>query len=202
MDPTLDVSQTAASEVKGLVTTDPSRVAEWMDEVVEDKDQIGVIFSTYQSSHQIATALKESGRELCAMIADEAHRTAGLRRIPKLEQKLRDFTVCHDEGRFPTKFRVYQTATPRVYNLGGGPTKNDDWIVRSMDDQAVFGVELYRKSYVDAVTNKWLSDYRIIALGVNDEDAFSTANNMAAESGKKLSTTNSLRGLALGLAKK
>ena len=198
-DPTLDVSQTAASEVKGLVTTDPFTIAEWMDEVVKDKDQIGVIFSTYQSSHQIATALKESGRKLCAMIADEAHRTAGLRRIPKLEQKLRDFTVCHDEGRFPTKFRVYQTATPRVYNLGGGPTKNDDWIVRSMDDQAVFGVELYRKSYVDAVTNKWLSDYRIIALGVNDEDAFSAANNMASESGNKLSTANSLRGLALAL---
>ncbi len=198
-DPTLDVSQTTASEVKGLVTTDSSMIAEWMDEVVQDRDRIGVIFSTYQSSHQIAAALAESGQELCTMIADEAHRTAGLRRIPKLEKKLRDFTVCHDEGRFPAKFRIYQTATPRVYNLGGLPKRNDKWIVRTMDDQSVFGVELYRKSYVDAVTNKWLSDYRIIALGVNDEAAFSTANNMAAQSGNKLSTTNSLRGLALAL---
>ena len=198
-DPTLDISQTSASEVKGLVTTDPSIISEWMDEVAKGQNQIGVIFSTYQSSHQIETALANSNRELSTVVADEAHRTAGLRRIPKLEKKLRDFTVCHDEGRFPAKFRVYQTATPRVYNLGEHSKKNNNWVVRTMDDQAVFGVELYRKSYVDAVTNKWLSDYRIIALGVNDQDALDTANNMAAESDNKLSVTNSLRGLALAL---
>ncbi len=198
-DPTLDISQTSASEVKGLVTTDPSRIEDWMKEVAKNQDQIGVIFSTYQSSHQIAEALAQSGQKLATVVADEAHRTAGLRRIPKLEQKLRDFTVCHDEGRFPAKFRIYQTATPRVYNLGQRSTRNDNWVVRTMDDQAVFGVELYRKSYVDAVKNKWLSDYRIIALGVNDKDAFDTANNMAAKSDNKLSVTNSLRGLALAL---
>lgn len=199
VDPTADTSQTSASEVKGLVTTDPSRIAEWMGEVARNQDQIGVIFSTYQSSHQIAAALADSGRKLSTVVADEAHRTAGLRRIPKLEQKLRDFTVVHDEDRFPVKFRVYQTATPRVYNLGGRSSKNDNWVVRTMDDQAVFGAELYRKSYVDAVTNKWLSDYRIIALGVNDKDAYEVANNMAAKSDQKLSVTNSLRGLALAL---
>ncbi|MDE2645776.1 MAG: DEAD/DEAH box helicase family protein [Bacteroidota bacterium] len=198
-DPTLDISQTSASEVKGLVTTDPAKISEWMDEVAKGQNQIGVIFSTYQSSHQIATALANSNQELSTVVADEAHRTAGLRRIPKLEKKLRDFTVCHDEGRFPAKFRVYQTATPRVYNLGKHSKRNNNWIVRTMDDQAVFGVELYRKSYVDAVTNEWLSNYRIIALGVNDQDAFDTANNMAAESDNKLSVTNSLRGLALAL---
>lgn len=198
-DPTLDISQRSASEVKGFVTTDPPKIAEWMDEVARNQAQIGVIFSTYQSSHQIATALADSGRKLSTVVADEAHRTAGLRRIPKLEQKLRDFTVVHDEDRFPAKFRVYQTATPRVYSLGGRSYKNDNWMVRTMDDQAVFGVELYRKSYVDAVTNRWLSDYRIIALGVNDKDAYDVANNMAAGSDKKLSVTNSLRGLALAL---
>jgi len=197
-DPTLDVSQTSASEVKGLVTTAPDKIAAWMNEVVEDQNRIGIIFSTYQSSHQIATALTKSIRELSTVVADEAHRTAGLRRIPKLDKKLRDFTICHDDSRFPAKFRIYQTATPRVYDLGGQSAKNDKWIVRNMDDQDVFGVELYRKSYVDAVKNNWLSDYRIIALGVNDKDAFNTANNMASGS-EKLSVTDSLRGLALAL---
>ncbi len=201
-DPTLDIGQTSASEVKGLVTTDPNKIAKWMDEIAQSKDRLGIIFSTYQSSHQISDALLKGSsiiRELSVVIADEAHRTAGLRKILKLEQKIRDFTVCHNDSRFPAKYRVYQTATPRVYDLGGKPTKNTKWIVRNMDDQKVFGVELYRKSYVDAVKNQWLSDYRIIALGVNDENAYKTANHMAKESGKKLSVTDSLRGLALAL---
>jgi len=200
-DPTLDVGQTSASEVKGLVTTDPDKIFKWISEIAKEHHQIGVIFSTYQSSHQIATTLAKSTsiRELSVVIADEAHRTAGLRRIPKIEKKIRNFTVCHDDSRFPAKYRIYQTATPRVYDLGGKPKKNDNWIVRNMDDQAVFGVELYRKSYVDAVKNQWLSDYRIIALGVNDKHAYDTANSMAKDSGKKLSVTDSLRGLALAL---
>lgn len=41
-----------------------------------------------------------------------------------------------------------------------------------MDDENTFGPELYRKSYVEAVNNEWLTDYRIIALGVNDKRAY------------------------------
>ena len=54
------------------------------------------------------------------MVADEAHRTAGLRRIAKLTERLRDFTVCHDDARFPAQYRIYQTATPRIYTGGTG----------------------------------------------------------------------------------
>jgi len=69
-----------------------------------------------------------------------------------------------------------------------------------MDDEKVFGVELYRKSYSDAVENGWLSDYRIIAIGVNDKKAYQTANALAAESStKKLSTVHFLKGLILAL---
>ncbi|MDE0212111.1 MAG: hypothetical protein OXJ64_19805, partial [Boseongicola sp.] len=136
------------------------------------------------------------------LIADEAHRTAGLRRIAKLMEKLRDFTVCHDDARFPAKYRVYQTATPRVYNIGGRSgwsRKNDEWVVRDMADEEVFGPELYRQSYADAVANGWLTDYRIIAIGVNDEDTYRTANELASVSSRKLSTSHFLRGLALAL---
>ena len=86
-------------------------------------------------------------------MAEEAHRTAGLRRIPKLADKLRDFTICHDDEMFPAKYRVYQTATPRVYNTGAKTQVNKDWVVRDMADEAVFGPELYRQSYADAVAN-------------------------------------------------
>ena len=106
------------------------------------------------------------------MSQTKAHRTAGIRRVKADEKRLRDFTVCHDEARFPATYRVYQTATPKIYRSPGEHAaakrlKDSDWIVRSMDNENVFGVELYRKSYRDAVENGWLSDYRIIALGVN-----------------------------------
>ena len=198
-DQTADIGQASASEVKGLVTTDPGEIGDWIDGVAEERNRIGVIFGTYQSSHRIADALSTDDRELSAMVADEAHRTAGLRRIRTEEEKLRDFTVCHDDGRFPAQFRVYQTATPRVYDTGGRSLRNEEWVVRNMDDAEVFGVELYRKSYAEAVEHEWLTDYRIIALGVNDEDAYKTANELAAGSGKKLSTAQFLRGLTFAL---
>ena len=201
-DPTADLGHASASEVKGLVTTKTDVIGEWMNAVAAEGDRIGVIFGTYQSSHRIADALVKNGYEIQVMIADEAHRTAGLRRIPKITKRLKDFTVCHDDRMFPAKYRVYQTATPRVYNTGGKKVRsqqNDDWVVRDMADEEVFGPELYRQSYAAAVANGWLTDYRIIAIGVNDEDAYQTANELAAVSSKKLSTAHFLRGLVLAM---
>ena len=72
-----------------------------------------------------------------------------------------------------------------------------------MDDETTFGVELYRKSYLEAVRNRWLSDYRIIAMGINDPEAFETANvlakNTRSKGHGKLTTTDYLRGLAYAL---
>ena len=45
----------------------------------------------------------------------------------------------------------------------------------------------------------WLSDYRIIALGVNDPEAYQTANRLAGQKDSNLSTVQFLRGLALAL---
>ena len=208
LDPTVDNSNVSASEVKGKVTTDPGEIADWMR-----RDRIGdgikVLIGTYQSSARVSEALLKAGVRGQVMIADEAHRTAGLKRrnsktaaAGQEEKKLRDFTVCHDNARFPVTYRVYQTATPRIYD-GKRPTGNPNWIVRSMDDETTFGVELYRKSYLEAVRNRWLSDYRIIALGINDPEAFRTANELAKatkSTGRgQLTTTDYLRGLAFAL---
>ena len=54
-----------------------------------------------------------------------------------------------------------------------------------MDDQATFGVELYRRSYAEAVRNGWLSDYRIIAMGVGDQDAIDLANLLVRDADEK-----------------
>ena len=200
-DPTADLGQVSASEIKENVTTNAQKISAWIDSIMAQDSHIGVIFCTYQSSHRIADALVGS-RKISVLIADEAHRTAGLRRQAGLEDKIRDFTVCHDDQRFPAKYRIYQTATPRIYSdkskKGGGRRQNEDYIVRDMADESVFGVELARKSYGEAVANGWLTDYKIIAIGVQDEVAYTTANELAAKS-KKLSTAQFLRGLVLSL---
>ena len=207
-DPTLDNSNVSASEVKGPVTTDPAEIARWLQNPA-GAGQISVLFGTYQSGHRIAAALRQTGITAQVLVADEAHRTAGLRRSNKAadNQKRRDFTLCHDNAAFPAVHRLYQTATPRIYETRQRPRTEDrpgDWIVRSMDDETVFGVELYRKNYVEAVNNQWLADYRIIAVAVNGPDEHRLANQLAGATASKgrqsLTTTHFLRGLAFTLA--
>ena len=214
VDPTLDVGYVGADIVKGKVSTNPADIAQWI-EIGQKQNQISVIFGTYQSGRALADALQQANAKACVLIADEAHRTAGLRRtkraknseLSKEERRVRDFTLCHDNQEMPATYRVYQTATPRIYDLKKTKAKLDqssDWIVRSMDDEQTFGVELYRKSYLEAVNNQWLSDYRIIALGVNDREAYEQANKLARETESKgkqrLSTSHYLRGMAFALA--
>ena len=210
LDPTVDNSNVSASEVKGKVTTDAGEIADWIREGAFD-NVIKVLIGTYQSSARVSEALLSAGARAHVLIADEAHRTAGLKRknsrsatASEEEKRLRDFTICHNSARFPVTYRVYQTATPRIYDgKATTNTGNPNWIVRSMDDETTFGVELYRKSYLEAVRNRWLSDYRIIAMGITDPEAFKTANDLAKETKStgrgQLTTTDYLRGLAFAL---
>ena len=208
-DPTLDNSNVSESEVKGKVTTDAEEIAQWIMQG-QNSEQISVIFGTYQSGHRVAKSLTNAGVTAKVLIADEAHRTAGLRRHKQLEERLRDFTLCHDNKAFPATYRVYQTATPRVYdthkvNRDNPANWSANWVIRSMDDESVFGVELYRKSYMEAVANRWLADYRIIALGINDNEAYAKANELArtVETAQTktnaLTTTHFLKGMTLAL---
>ena len=213
-NPTVDNSHVSASEVKGSVTTNPMEIARWI-QAGQGTSQVSVLFGTYQSGRRVADALHQSSVTIRVLVADEAHRTAGLRRkrkpnastgpLSEEERRIRDFTLCHDNKAFPTAYRIYQTATPRIYDTRRvNRDQPSEWIVRTMDDETVFGVELYRKSYVEAVKNGWLSDYGIIALGVNDPEAFRQANLLAASTRSKgrraLTSSDYLRGLAFVLA--
>ncbi len=81
-DPTVDGSFVSESEVKGQVTTDPEEIADWIKKG-QGTEQVSVIFGTYQSGSRVAEALRETGVVAKVLIADEAHRTAGLRRKKK-----------------------------------------------------------------------------------------------------------------------
>ena len=202
---TADSSNVSADEIKGKVTTDPEEIARWIGEGKED-ERVSVIFGTYQSGHRIAEALRKSGTTAEVLICDEAHRTAGLRRTKKSTvDQIKDFTLCHDNDKFPAKYRIYQTATPKIYTQKALREKQrEDWVVRNMDDQSVFGPDLFRRSYRDAVNNEWLSDYRIIAVGISGTESHEVANALASATESKgrnpLTSTHFLRGLAFTLA--
>ena len=202
---TADSSNVSANEIKGKVTTDPEEIARWIGEGQED-ERVSIIFGTYQSGHQIAEGLRTSGTTTEVLICDEAHRTAGLRRTKKSTvDQIKDFTLCHDNEKFPATHRVYQTATPKIYTQKALREKQkEDWVVRNMDDQSVFGPDLFRRSYRDAVANAWLSDYRIIAVGITGAESHEVANALASTTESKgtnpLTSTHFLRGLAFTLA--
>ena len=197
-DATLDRGFGTVDEIKGcLVSTDPEQIARWIQQRNDSKfdKAVNVIFGTYQSAQRIAEAIKiaEAADAFEVLICDEAHRTAGLRSrkiATAAEERLREFTLCHDRDAFPATYRVYQTATPKIFSaeaVSEAERRSDKnrFVVRHMDDQATFGVELYRRSYADAVRNGWLSDYRIIAMAVSGDEATKIANALVADADRQ-----------------
>ena len=193
-DATLDRGLATTEEIKGCpVTTDTAEISEWIRQRRNEAfgEAVSVIFGTYQSAQRVSEAIKqaEAADAFKVLICDEAHRTAGVarrRRSTAAEERLREFTLCHDRDAFPATYRIYQTATPRIYAdnalaEAAGRTDRSAFVVRQMDDQATFGVELYRRSYADAVRNGWLSDYRIIAMAVGGKEATDIANQLVRE---------------------
>ena len=206
-DPTIDRGLVRTRDLTGEVAQDAEKVAEWIHNHTSPK-AMRVIMSTYQSGHHTGDGLRIAATQADLMIADEAHRTAGIRIVKgkAKKQRLRQFTACHDNSLIPAKNRLYMTATPRVFNIEVKQNANaGDYIVAPMHREAIFGPVGYRLSYMEAVEKGFLSDYRIVAVALPGS-AHDAANEMAEKqgergrTGKDRSTSLALRKLAYGLA--
>jgi predicted helicase len=61
------------------------------------------------------------------------------------------------------------TATPRIYGeLAKATAEKDNVALFSMDDEAVFGKELYVITFSEAVRRGLLVDYKVIVLSVEE----------------------------------
>ena len=60
-NPLADIGGMRSDDIKGEVTTQPEEIRRWMDQRVKEGTQRGLIIGTYQSSHQLARALKNAG---------------------------------------------------------------------------------------------------------------------------------------------
>ena len=169
-DPTTDLSGIDGSEITGAVRRKAQDIADWI--VERGRDPVGwpVIVSTYQSGPTLAEGVRHAGADAAVLICDEAHRTAGLKKTPKVnEETLRNFTVCHDNALLPARNRVYMTATPKTFTRGTAEAHDDGYVVVSMNDEATFGPNLAEVSYREAVEKEALTDYRIAAIVPHNE---------------------------------
>lgn len=146
------------SELPFEVESDVTKIAEFLK---KDRDQ--VIFSTYQSSLLIAEAQRNSDvPHFDLVIADEAHRCAG--------KNDSAFQTVLDEALIKSERRLFATATPRVYRPGVKKAAEEFGVeVVDMNDEVRFGKPFYKLSFGEAIKLGWLTDYRVLIVGVDNE---------------------------------
>lgn len=125
-----------------------------------------VVFSTYQSIDILKQAQKDGFPEFDLIIADEAHRTTGA--IAEREGDS-TFTEVHSNHNIKGKIRLYQTATPKIYDQNAKKkAKENSIVVSSMDDKSIYGEEIYRLGFGEAVERGILTDYKVSVLAVSE----------------------------------
>ncbi len=125
-----------------------------------------VVFSTYQSIDVIHRAQKEGFPDFDLIVADEAHRTTGAHALGEEAS----FTKVHDNQNVSAKLRLYQTATPKIYGPDAKKKGADSSIeISSMDDEALYGQEIYRLGFGTAVSQGILTDYKVMVLTVSEQ---------------------------------
>lgn len=132
-----------------------------------DSQHMSVVFSTYHSIAVISDAQKHHQLpEFDLVVCDEAHRTTGATFDDADESA---FVKIHSQETIQAKRRVYMTATPRIYGeVAKASAEKDKVALFSMDDEAVFGKELYVITFSEAVRRGLLVDYKVIVLAVEE----------------------------------
>ncbi|MFP6253225.1 type ISP restriction/modification enzyme [Helicobacter pylori] len=138
-----------------------------------------IIFSTYQSALRIKEAQEAGLKEIDLIICDEAHRTVGAMYSSNERDDKNAFTLCHSDGNIKAKKRLYMTATPKVYSESSkAKAKESDNVIYSMDDEEVFGDEIYTLNFSKAIALDLLTDYKVIILAVRKENLSGVTNSV------------------------
>ncbi len=170
-------------------TTNPNIISNFMR-----KNGRKVIFSTYQSSHAILLAQKKSKKTLDLMICDEAHRLTGGRSIIS--------NNVLGETSIRAKKQLFMTATPKIVNQQLKKLAQDkEYETYSMDDEKLFGNELYRLSFGEAIKKKLLVDYEILVFTILDSDVKKIINQNKTVHSKDKSISSYSFATQIALAK-
>ncbi len=138
-----------------------------------------IIFSTYQSALRIKEAQEAGLGEIDLVICDEAHRTVGAMYSSNERDDKNAFTLCHSDENIKAKKRLYMTATPKVYSESSkAKAKESDNAIYSMDDEEIFGEEIYTLNFSQAIALDLLTDYKVIILAVRKENLSGVTNSV------------------------
>ncbi|WP_375692469.1 DEAD/DEAH box helicase [Bartonella sp. AP4SXKL] len=161
-----DIVGMETSDLVLPATTDAKALAK---EACENlADAMTVIFSTYHSIQVISDAQKEHGLpEFDLIICDEAHRTTGV--VLGTEKHESEFIKVHDNSIIRGKKRLYMTATPKIFtDKLKKKADASDAVLASMDDEELYGKNLYTYTFSKALKDKLLTPYKVIVLAVDE----------------------------------
>ncbi len=163
--------------------------------------QFTVVFSTYQSIETVAAAQAAGMADFDLIVCDEAHRTTGVTIAGEDDSA---FVRVHDQSFIRADKRLYMTATPRLFDDTVKKAAADaDAVLCSMDDEALFGPELHRLGFGQAVAADLLSDYKVMVLAVDEQYVSDTFQSEIASNGEiKLGDAVKIVGCWNGLAKR
>ena len=161
-----DAVQVFTHELRYPATTKADRLAAEMLKR-HDLEHMSVVFSTYHSIDVISRAQHEHGlSDFDLVICDEAHRTTGATFGDDDES---NFVRIHDGDDIRAAKRLYMTATPRIYGDSAKvKAESGEVTLCSMDDQALYGKELFVINFSEAVQRGLLTDYKVLVLTVEE----------------------------------
>jgi predicted helicase len=201
----VDLALPASTDVKGILKQ--------FDQIRQAQSHpLTVVFSTYQSIEVIAEAQsawieKQKNTEnpfgvFDLIICDEAHRTTG---VTLKDDDESAFVKVHNNDFLRAKKRLYMTATPRLFS-DDSKSKADqaEAVLCSMDDESIYGHEIYRIGFGEAVNQGLLSDYKVLILTVSEADMTGPVQKMVADSNHEINADDAskLIGCINALSKK
>ncbi|WP_154428711.1 DEAD/DEAH box helicase [Helicobacter pylori] len=166
------------SELPNKPSTRPEDILS-VQEKAQKENKRFIIFSTYQSALRIKEAQEVGLGEIDLVICDEAHRTVGAMYSSNERDDKNAFTLCHSDEHIKAKKRLYMTATPKVYSESSkARAKESDNAIYSMDDESVFGEEIYTLNFTKAIALDLLTDYKVMILAVRKENLSGVTNSV------------------------
>ncbi len=183
-----DIDSFSVVDLALPASTDVPKIVQQLKQLRELKrGGMTIVFSTYQSIEVIAAAQKallESNSKgdnygiFDLIICDEAHRTTG---VALTEEDSSAFIKVHNNEFLQAKKRLYMTATPRLFNdESKSKAAKESAILCSMDDVSLYGDEIYRIGFGEAVQQGLLTDYKVLVLTLNEADVPEAIQKMVA----------------------
>ena len=136
-------------------------------------EEYGIVFSTYQSAQKIAEAIQGTNFSFDLAVFDEAHKCAGAGN--------NTWSFALSNQNIPINKRLFCTATPRIVN-----SNDPELEVFSMSDRAIFGDVFFSFSFGKAIQQGYLSDYKIVIVGLDTDKYAKFISSSQVESNDKL----------------